>query len=489
MAAIILDLFKVRSLNDFIASLSTNSLYLGIGRPYFWDLIGNIDTTIPIPTNTIKGQTADWADMMQMKKLAPTDVSNGIYKEQWQPNVKYDAYRHDWDGTRTIVYNGANASVSQPTSIGDVKCFVLTSAYNVYACIKQSVVLGEVQPSIYSPDTGVAVGTNTTMVKTADGYYWKFIAGASASDIIKFSSTYYHPIKTLTVAPSNSDPYYNQWLAQGYSANFAGGIYCINILTAGTGYNSGLAGTRNVTNAETDVQLAVIGDGTGLQYTVIYGAGGTITDIQITNPGNGYTYATIVAAGGTAASFDIVFTLPSGFGADPISDTIARYLIVSTILTGNENGKFTTSNDYRKISLIYNPTNYGTSTVATSATLDACISLNVQTGLSQGAYPIDAIVTGPTSAAIGRVVDFNPTTGAIRIIRTGNENFGSVGANNSFLVGETVNTVPGTGTGIIASLGTPDVQPQSGNIIYTEYRSPILRGPSQTENIDIVVKF
>lgn len=490
MSAIIRDQFKIRTLQQFINSLATESLYLGIARPQNWDTIARTDTTVPVPENTLAHLNNDWEDMLSLKKINLTDAHFGIFKETWQANVKYDTYRHDWNGSRAATYNGPNNAVTTPRSIGEVKCVVVTANYNIYMCLKQSVVNDVVQPSIYSPETGVAVGTNTGIVKTTDGYYWKFIAATSPADIVKFSTKYYHPIETLTAAPAPADPYYPQWLNQKYSKSFKGGIYVINTLSVGSGYNGGIAGTRAVTNAETDAEFKVIGDGTGLQYTVTYGSGGSITDVEVTNPGSGYTHATISATTGVGASFDVIFSPMYGLGVDPAMDACARYLLINTSLVGAEgSGDFTITNDYRKILLVFNPTNYGTTTKATAATLDATIKLNVGTGLSTGAYPVDAIVTGATSGAKGRVVDFNATSGDLRIIRTSSENSGQVGANNDFTVGESVTSVPVTGTATILTITTPEVQRQSGSVLYSEYRTPVMRSELQAENINIIVKF
>lgn len=489
MAAIICDAFKIKTLEKFIAGIATDSLYLGIARPQVWDAV-NLDTVIPAPTNTITNSLRDWEDMMAMKRLISTDVSHGIFKETWQPNIKYDTYRHDWDGTRTAVYNGLNSSPTLPTNLGEVKCVVISASYNIYVCLKQNVVNGEVQASLYSPDTGVAVGTNTGILKTADGYYWKYVAATSSSDVIKFSSKYYHPIKTLTSAPGGADPYYPQWTSQQNSTALKGGIYVINIVAKGSGYNGGGAGTRVVTDAEGDAEFKVIGDGSGLQYTVSYGATGTIESIEVTNPGTGYTYASISATTGVGADFDVILTSPLGLGAAPVYDATGRFLLASLKLEGAEgSGDFTVINDFRKILLIYNPTNYGSSVVATSATLDATLTLTVQTGLSSGAYPVDAIITGATSGCKGRVMDFTPSTGVIRIIRTSSENLGSIYANNVFQVGETINSSPGTGAGVVAAITNPEVQSKSGNIIYSEYRAPVLRNIAQTESISCIIKF
>jgi len=503
MSAIIQDSFKTNTLANFIASVGTNHLYLGIGRPEYWNY-GSSTDVVPIPINSLDTYNQDWDDMLQMKQLLSTDVSAGVYNETWQANVIYDIYRNNWGSGIVGVYNGPNKSGSSqnPMSLSDVKCYVMTSTYNIYMCVKQSIVNGVVQPSIYSPDTGVAVltndatgvplNTNTGVYATADGYYWKFIANTSAANIIKFSSKYYTPIQTLTVAPIPADAYYSQWLNQVVSsAYFSGGIYTINVTSPGSGYNGGLAGTHTVTNAATDTSLAVIGNGTNLIYTVTYGSGGTISDIHITNPGTGYTFASIVtAAGGVGAVFDIIYTPIGGLGADPVNNIDARYLLAATTLTGAEGGIFTTSNSFRKINLVYNPFSYGTTNVATSLYLDSTITLQMGTGLSTGAYPTNAVVTGVTSLAKGLVVDFNSTTGALRVIRTLNENTGSQGANKSFLNGETLTCSPGTGAAVITAIPTPpQVAKYTGNILYSEYRAPILRGPSQTESLSVVVMF
>lgn len=490
MAAIIRDSFRVKTLKNFIDSLATNSLYLGIARPQYWDTVGSLDTTVPVPENTTTSLTEDWVDMLSMKKLTISDAAFGLFKEEWRANTKYDIYRHDWNGDIAAVYNGLSTSVTNPTSLSEVKCYVINAQYDIYVCLKQPIVNGVVQPSLYSPETGGTIGTNTGIRKTADGYYWKYIASTSAADIVKFSTEYYTPVKTLTAtAPA---PYDNQWLNQGYSANlYAGGIYMIKVLTNGTGYNGSGAGTRTVTNAETDAQFRVIGDGTGLEYTITYGSGGSITDVEIYNPGSGYTHATITAGvnGGSGATFEVIFTPMTGLGADPVKDLVGRYLLLDTSLVNDEGaGDFTVTNEYRKLLLIYNPTNYGTTTVATNSTLDATITLIMSAGGS-GDYPVDAVVTGSNSLAKGRVVDFNTSTKALRIIRTTDENNNNVGANNNFVTSEALTSVPGTGTATIVSITNPEVKKYSGDVIYSEYRGPVLRNIAQTEKISVVCKF
>jgi hypothetical protein len=490
---VIRDSFRLLNLRKFISSLSgTDTLYVGIGRPQYWDVstIPNNDavelgSATYMAKNNLASEKYDREDLMSLKRVNITDVSHGILKEMWTAGKKYDIYRHDWDGTIQSVYDD-----SFPASLATVKCVVINNSYDIYLCIKQGKSGSTINPSIYSPETGVAVGGPTTgVVKTADGYYWKFLAKTDGADISSFSSITHHPVKTLTSAPPGTSTYYAQWTSQLNSQNFKSGIYVINVTNGGSGYNGGSAGTRVVTDAEGDAQFRVIGDGTGLQYTVTYGAGGSILDVEITNPGTGYTHAVVSATGGSNAAFDIIYTPPSGLGADPVKDASALYFLASVSLNSAEGGKFTILNDYRKIYLISNPLNYGTSVISTSSTLSAyqtfvCSSI---TG-GANAFKPDDIITGSSSGAKARVIDFDGVN-TIRLIRTSSENLGSVGANNNFLVGETLTTNGGTGTGVISTITLPDMDRNTGEFIYSEYRGAILRQSGQTEVIKVIVEF
>lgn len=481
MTAIIKEQFRHEYVNLFMNSLSQDNIYLAIARPYFWNIATSSDSSTQIPYSTTKSTLEDWEDTLSLKRIFGSNMSAGVFRENWAANTKYDIYRHDWDGSIPSVYNGTNPIDGQPNSLNYAKWYVVTAQKDIYICLKQPKVAGVVQPSLYSPDTGVAIGT-TGCVKTVDGYVWKLVARTSPDDQATFMTNQYAPIKTLAVAPTLGDHYYNQWTAQQTSANFKGGIYNIEILTGGTGYNGGLSGTRNVTDAETDAEFKVIGNGTGMQFTVTY-ASGVITDIEVTNPGVGYTYAAVQASGGTGATFLPIITPASGLGVNPASDLIATELIVGLELNSDEGGDFTVLNEYRKILLIKNPTEYGSTTVLTAATASAMTTLQL-TGVTS-TFDEDSVVTAPNLAK-GRVVDWNQATNDVRVIRTWNENAASIGANNEFLAGQVVTSTSG-GTGTIGAIVLPEVQKYSGTVIYSEYRRPITRSEGQTENIKIVL--
>jgi hypothetical protein len=482
MTATIKERFRFFNAKNLIDSLSTNSLYLGIGRPYFWDLGTSSDSVIPVPYDTESSLVQDWEDMMSLKRVYPTGISHAVYKEMWQANTKYDIYRHDWNGSVSSVYTGDNPSVAYPSNLSDAKWYVVNSSYDVYVCLKQGTVAGVIQDSVQSPELGTPVGA-TGVIQTSDGYLWKRIARCSPTNQSAFMTADYLPVLTLTTAPGGGDHYYGQWEDQQTSSTYTNGIYNIMVTSGGSGYNSGSAGTHNVTDAETDTHLTIIGNGTGLQCTVTYTAGGVISSIDVTNPGTGYTFATVQAIGGTGATFYPIIT--NKLGVDPVRDLNAFFLIFSVELDGDEGGDFTVLNDYRKILLISNPCNYGTTTVATANTLDSTYSITL-TGES-GTFNDDTVVSA-TGNIKGRLVDWDATSSTMRVIRTNNENSGQLGANNSFAPGQTVTIDPGTGTGTILSVTPPEVSHRSGMIIYSEYRRPIARSDSQVETIKIIIE-
>ena len=490
--SIIRDSFRYSNLKKFTKSLNgSDSLYIGIGRPQYWNTTNNVDSVDLSsgdysPKNTLLSTNNDRKDLMSLKRVTFSDVSFGISKLMWTAGKKYDIYRHDYSGQYQSVYD----SLTYPSSLSMAKYVVLTSSFDIFICIRQGKIGGVVVGSVYSPTTGVAVGVGTNTFKTADGYYWKFIGKTDTGDYSRFSSITHHPVKTLTVQPQVSDTYYNQWVAQIESAQFKAGIYNIEILSSGTGYNGGNSGIHSVTDAETDPLIRVYGDGTGIQFSVTYGSGGSIVDIEITNPGTGYTYASITTLGGGAGfTPDIIFTQRHGLGADPEKDTSALFLLASTTLNSDESGKFTTDNDFRKICLISNPVNYGTNIVSTMGTGKAMQTLSL-TSIVGGttAFSPDDIIVGSTSQLKARVVDFNGVD-MLRYIVTGDEGNIGVNSNNLFLVGESVSVDGGTGSATVSEIIPPDIDPFSGEIIYSEYRQPTLRQLGNTENIRLIVEF
>tara|TARA_R100000008_G_C3583529_1_gene170368 strand:- start:2480 stop:3013 length:534 start_codon:yes stop_codon:yes gene_type:complete len=162
----------------------------------------------------------------------------------------------------------------------------------------------------------------------------------------------------------------------------------------------------------------------------------------------------------------------------------------------------TVSNDFRRIGLVRDCTNYGTSTVSTASTLRAVKV--VHGSASSGTFTVDEEINQASTGAVGKVVEWDSTNKLLHYVQT---RFPDVGtdSNGNLTAFSGTNTITGqsssatltpasssgTTNGVATTSGyaNPEVQPDSGDIIYIEQRSPITRAADQTENIKLIIEF
>jgi hypothetical protein len=291
----------------------------------------------------------------------------------------------------------------------------------------------------------------------------------SPADVIKFVSTDFIPVKTLGSNPGSTDAYYDQWLVEDAATD--GSINTVVVNSGGTGYASAPS-------------VAITGDGTGATATATIDVGsGEVVAITITNAGSGYTYASvgISGGGGASATASAIITPKGGHGADPVEELGGYYVMMNSRLEYDDgSGDFPVDNDYRRIMLIRDPFNYGTTTISTASTLKATKELTFSGG--SGTFAQDETITGGTSGAVGRITTISGST--IRYVMLRSEN--TEGA--AFETSETITGGTSSATGTVASLVNPEVAPDSGDVIYVENRRPINRASDQIEDIKIIVE-
>ena len=462
MAAIITNKFRIHNAEQFKEAFneaSATNMYLFIGRPQPWASDAAPDT----PVDTVEAESQNWQDMVAMKRIQASDVSHAVLRRTWTAGKYYDIYRHNYNGSAN---QGVDIDSGTPTTratLFDANFFVVTDDYNVYKCLDNRNASGVVAPSTVKP-----TGTSTTAFTTADGYKWKFMYSISAADVLKFVSTDFIPVKTLATNPGSTDQYYGQWLVQAAALN--GGIENIIVNNGGTGY----------TSAPT---VTITGDGQNATATATV-SNGSVVSITITDNGSNYTYATVTLSGGggTGASVEAIISPNGGHGSSPVEELGGFYVMMNVRLEYDDGaGDFPVDNDYRRIGIVKDPYNYGTTTISTGSTLNAMRSLTLSAGFT-GTFTSDETIVGATSGARGRVTSYNPTTRVLRYIQTRVEGM------TAFASGE---NITGQGSGTVANVsavGTPEVQPYSGDIIYYENRRPINRAADQLEDIKLVVE-
>ena len=222
------------TVTDSSGLLNTN-MYLFIGKVTAWD----DDSTPPSPTDAVANTYyGNWRDMIAAKKITSSDVSHTIPRKNWTNNTSYFAYTH------------AEADLFSQDF------YVMTDVYNVYKCLANSDTTSA--GAVASTSTVKPTGTGTSIVKTADGYQWKFMYQISAADALKFVTPNYIPVDKVRRANGylantyDNSPGQNQYdveVAAGSSGN--GSIETIHLTTRGANYLGESGSLTAVTNSST----------------------------------------------------------------------------------------------------------------------------------------------------------------------------------------------------------------------------------------------
>lgn len=434
MVAIISKQIRVNNAVNFRDDIGTNSTYLYIGRSHPWP---NSDTDIATPVDTVAAKNNVHQNMIALKKVAQSDVSHCITRYNWLSGTTYTAYD------------------DQLTTLGTSQYYVITDDLNVYKCLQAGTGASVVKP------TGQT--TNAANAVESDGYVWKFMYSLSGTQATKFLTSSFIPVNVLT-----SDDGSLQYQVQTNAQN--GSIHRVVVTAGGSGY------TSNPT-----VTITGNGSSATASATVV---GGVVTGISMSNIGSGYDEALveISGGGGSGATARAVISPPGGHGANAADELGGFFVMTNVNLDSAEgSGDFPIDNDYRQLGLIRNPFNHGTTTVSSASTLQATRSLTTAAPTG-GTFAVDEIITGGTSGAKAYITSYDSTGNIIRYHQDATTGYGT------FQASETITNTGGT-SATVSSLGDPEVEKFSGEVIYIENRSAVARANSQIEDIKLVLEF
>jgi hypothetical protein len=161
------------------------------------------------------------------------------------------------------------------------------------------------------------------------------------------------------------------------------------------------------------------------------------------------------------------------------------------------------TNDFRRIGLLKDPTNFGTTTVATASTrrqLYAAVFSSVS-----GTFVADEEINQASTGAVGKVVEYDATNKILFWYQTRFPDVGTATTGNlvafsgaNAITGQTSSAAATPNTSSSATVNAvvfssgysnPELAYDSGDMIYVEERSPITRASDQTENIKLIVEF
>jgi hypothetical protein len=497
MPAIITNKFRLNNAEQFSESFSetaNNVYYLGIGRPQAFGTLTRADSRTdyegtdsnPItPGDTVVREFYTYDDLIAAKRVQSTDTSFVIPRRNWTSGTVYDIYRHDYGEFQTGSTTTRVTSNSGATTLFDATFYVLTSARNVYKCLDNN---GG------ATSTDEPTGTSTSVITTSDDYKWKYMYTLSAAQQANFLSTDFMAVTTNANAATDQ--------SNVIAAAVDGALDVIKIKSAGSGGTNG-----------TFTGIAIRGDGSGGVCSVTV-SGGSVTAVTVTTRGTGYTFGTvsnaqIVTAGATSlsgAELDVIIGPKGGHGANAQEELGGFFVMLNTSLEGTESantGDFSAVNDFRKIALLRDPTKSASAVTSNTARLTKAIA--IASSPTPGSFTVDEEINQATTGAVGKVVEWDSTNRILYYIQTRHNDAG-VDSNGNLTAFSGANVITGqsssaTGTPDTSQSGTvnnvsftsgysePEIDHDSGDLLYVENRTPIQRATDQTENIKLVIEF
>ncbi len=494
MAAIITEKFRQHNAEQFQESFSeaaatTYYLFIGKSSPFTSTTSGGDDNSPPTPRDDVTSEFYKWDSMLAAKLISSSDVSFVIPRRNWANSTTYDMYEHD--------ISASNTTTSSAINLYDSTFYFMTTDYRVYKVLDNN---GGVAYSGAEPTT---VNANPFEL---GGYTLQYMYTLTQSQIQKFLTSDFIPVTT----DAN---------VSGAATN--GSIDALRV-TAGSGYADGT------------YYAAIDGDGTNAggssgAIALIKVVGGAIQKFgsassNLFAPGAGYTFGTVdlttvfsntgltTAANigsGSGGSVQPIISPKGGHGFNAVRELGGHYVMMNTKLEQTEGDDFTVANDFREVGIVRNPFNFGTTTVATASQVRQTYAI-VMAASPSSPYEIDEKITQSTTGAVGKVVEWDATRKILYYQQEQYANYG-IASSGNHVAFSGANTVTGASSGAAATPsatssqnvtlagGTvvtfgsgylnPELESDSGDIIYVENRRPISRASDQTEDIKIVVEF
>ena len=454
----------------------------------------------PAPIDNQIEKAAVYDDIIAAKRITSTFARLVAPRYNWSlsTNPKFDMYRPNYSPTP-----GGGGAIGVQTALGSSalsgsKYYVMNSNYEVFKCLyngqtpaNPTGINATYEPKT-SPTAGQGTYANGLFTESATGYIWKYMYTLSTADVIAFLSSDFLPMGTYA-GPAAVD-----------------GAVHIAVIKDG-GSNMPTSGT---------VYVGVDGDGTGAIVKITTSAGGAISSVEMQAAGTGYTYGNVrlvngnvytdagltnaatIAANATGA-VEVIMSPEGGHGADLAAEFFAKRVMTNIRLTYAEgSGDFPVDNDFRRIGIIQDPYNYGTTTVASASTLRGTAALKL-TG--SGDFTIDEEITQTVSGgtAKGRVVSWDSTNGILKYFQSPDLHthngkvlaFDHATNNVTGATSSTARPIDANQDTALADISftdgkaNPEIAPNSGDIVYIENRRQITRAADQIEDIKLVIEF
>lgn len=435
-----LRIYNAEQFKESVSETDSSSLYMTIGRAYPW-----ANDASPLQANSSVAVFNDvWQNMIAAKQITGNDIKHVIRRVDWSANTVYDAYDHCI--CSLILYSE------------NTEFYILTTDWNVYKCLANN----NGSNSTVMPTQLVTDGA----VQESDGYIWKYMYTISDSDRLRYTTSEYMPVKTLT-----QDDGSLQWDVQQDAIQ--GGIEAVKVTNSGSNY----------IDANT-ITLTVTGDGVDCSLTPsVNTTSNTIESVVVTNPGSGYTFAEISvtdSSGGTGAEFRAMISPTGGHGSDPLRELGGSFLLLNPRFSGSEGSKIPVGNDYRQLSIIQDPFVDQTSNVASNTIYSQYTTLTLN-GVSVDYVEDENVYQGDSLAEAtfsGKVLQWDSANSLIRLTNT-----------RGTPTTELLTGANSAASRFVDSITEGELEKYTGKLLYVDHVTPIERSDDQTEDYKIVFQF
>lgn len=497
------------------------------------------EDTPPTPLDN-QGEKFDvYDEIIAAKRITDQFARSVVTRYDWNllaTEPRFDMWKPDYSATTTGQVG--KQSTTGASNIGDAKFYVVNSNYEVFKCLYNGEFPGQVDPNpVYEPKTTPSAGqgtynagtgifteaADTTVAAAAgSGYIWKYMYTIPTDDVLRFLSTNFMPINL------GATPYSTAESTRAATEALAvdGAIDICLIEDRGSGLPNGthyapVLGDGQVSGTEAVAEIVV--------------SGGTIDSVRMVTPGAGYTYGSIALADGATVgglkyglyqnqtltnartgvtgtgALEPILPPQGGHGSDFELELNAKRVMTNIRLTYAEgSGDFPVDNDFRRIGIIKDPFNWGTTDFATLDTLNGLYAVKIS-GTGGTDYVQDEVITQPLAGggtARGTVVSWtldsgSTTEGVLKyiqspdlhsdqgVVRPFEAGTPITGADSLSAGSPDASTTATTllGVSFTNGFGVPEIEPNSGDIIYVENRRLITRAADQIEDIKLVIEF
>ena len=501
MAAIITEKFSLHNAAQFFESFSEtapNVYYMLFGKvtPYTAATSGGTDLIPPDPVNDVSNEYYIWDQSTAGKKLATSDVTHAIIRRDWENGTIYDRYE-DNVGPNNLTTSGQN-------NLYNSTFYFRTSDKRVYKVLDNN---GGIAYSGSEPTS------ESNSLFSQGGYILKYMYTMTTTEQTNFLTIDFMPVSTdSTVSAAAVDGKIESLIVTGGSGYTDGTYYTA---VTGDGVNAGTSSGAIVSFVVSGGIIQKFGLINGTD-TVIYTAGAgyrfgtvTLTDATVfTDAALTTAVNTGVINNGGGGAIQIVISPKSGHGFDAVKELGAHYVIMASQFVGAERDDLHVGNDFRNIFIVADPTTYGTSTVASDDTVRQSYASKLKS--VSGTFVADEKITQASTGAVATVVEWDAINS---ILYYQQERYADYGTNSTggYATLSGANAITGATSSAVGTpdltsddavtlangftitlsdgYSTPELQPDSGSIIYTENIAPNSRSAEQTDDFKIIVEF